>query len=113
MIRESLDEKASRYALVQVEATGNLVFRWRDKAGDQDDNQSQALGKVALPCHLRLVRTGNRVEAFASADGKDWGKPLASRTSPMGAARSGLFVCSGNTFATATALYDTVEAQGT
>ena len=58
MVRESLDEQASRYFLVQVEATGNLVCRWRDKTADQDDNQSQGLGKIALPSHLRLFRSG-------------------------------------------------------
>jgi hypothetical protein len=49
MIRESLQEAAARYLLVQVEASGNLVCRWRDKTGDQDDNQSKDLGKIALP----------------------------------------------------------------
>jgi hypothetical protein len=110
MIRESLDEKASRFFLVQVEATGNLVCRWRDKSGDQDDNQSKALGKIALPSHLRLVRTGRAIEAFVSADGKDWGKPVLSHTSVMGEARSGMFVCSGNTFSSATAVYDSVKS---
>lgn len=110
MMRDSLDEKASRYFLVQVEATGHLVCRWRDKAGDQDDNRSKALGKIALPSHLRLVRTGRVIEAFVSADGKDWGKPVTSHTSAMGAARCGMFVCSGNTFASANAVYDSVHA---
>ncbi len=110
MIRESLDEKASRFFLVQVEATGNLVCRWRDKSADQDDNQSKALGKIALPSHLRLVRTGQVIEAFVSADGKDWGKPVLSHTLTMGAGRCGMFVCSGNTFSSATAVYDSVQA---
>ncbi len=109
MIRESLDEQASRYFLVQVEATGNLVCRWRDKTADQDDNQSQALGKIALPSHLRLVRSGNVIGAFVSADGKDWGKALMTHTASFGGeSRIGLFVCSGNTFSTATAVYDKV-----
>jgi len=110
MIRESLDEKASRFFLVQVEATGNLVCRWRDKSADQDGGQSKALGKIALPSHLRLVRTGQAIEAFVSADGKDWGKPVLSHTLTMGAGRCGMFVCSGNTFTSATAVYDSVQS---
>jgi len=109
MIRESLNEKASRYFSVQVEATGDLVCRWRDKTGDQDDNKAKALGKIALPSHLRLVRSGKVIQAFVSADGKDWGKPLMSHTSAMGEARCGIFVCSGNTFASATAVYDSIQ----
>jgi hypothetical protein len=110
MIRESLDEKASRYFLIQVEATGNLVCRWRDKTGDPDDNQSKSLGKIALPARLRLVRSGKRIEVFASADGKDWGKPLLSHDAAFGGgSRIGLFVCSGNPFSSAVAGYDSVR----
>ena len=110
MIRESLDEKCARYFLIQVDATGTLVCRWRDKSGDQDDNQSKSLGKIALPSHLRLVRTGRVIEVFASADGKDWGKPLMSHGASFGdGSRVGLFVCSGNTFSSATAMYDSVK----
>jgi hypothetical protein len=39
MIRESLTEAAGRYVLVQVAASGRLTCRWREKTGDQDDNQ--------------------------------------------------------------------------
>ncbi len=110
MLRESLDEKASRFFLVQVEATGDLVCRWRDKGGDQDGGRAKSLGKVAVPSHLRLVRTGKLVEAFVSADGKDWGKPVMSHTLTMDAGRCGMFVCSGNTFSSATAVYDSVKS---
>lgn len=109
MIRESLDEQASRFFLVQVEASGHLVCRWRDKTGDQDDNQSQVFQKIAVPSHLRLVRSGTVIEAFVSADGTDWGQPLITHTASFGSeSRIGLFICSGNTFSTATAVYDKV-----
>jgi len=109
MIRESLDEKCARYFLIQVEATGNLVCRWRDKSGDQDGGQSQSLGKIAVPSHLRLVRSGKDVEVFASADGKEWTKPLMSHPIMFAAgSRIGLFLCSGNTFVSSTAEFDVV-----
>jgi hypothetical protein len=110
MIRESLTEKCGRYLLVQVEASGNLVCRWRDKTGDQDDNKKKDLGKVVLPIHLRLVQTTKEIQVFTSADGQNWGEPRMSHTASFDAqSRIGLFVCSGNTFSSTTAVFDTVK----
>jgi hypothetical protein len=112
MIRESLTEKCGRFVLIQADAKGNLVCRWRSKTGDQDDNQSKDLGKVALPIYLKLVQTGGRTHVFASADDKNWGEPRMSRTATFDAtSRIGLFVCSGNTFASATAVFDCVTTK--
>ena len=110
MIRESLSEAASRFFLIQVDASGNLVCQWRDKTNDQDDNQSKELGKVSLPLHLKMSRNGNDIEVFASSDGKDWGKPRMTHSAPFGGeSRIGLFVCSGNTFASSTANFENVK----
>jgi hypothetical protein len=109
MVRESLTEKCGRYLLVQVEASGNLVCRWRNKTGDQDDNQKKELGKVTLPLHLKLVRTGQEIQVFASADGRNWGEPRLSHSASFDdKSRIGLFVCSGNTFSSTTAVFDSV-----
>ena len=109
MIRESLDQACGRYLLIQAEASGNLVCRWRNKTGDQDDNQKKELGKVTLPIHLKLVRTGPEIQVFASADGQNWGEPRMSHTAAFDdTSRIGLFVCSGNTFASTTAVFDCV-----
>ncbi len=109
MIRESLTEAAGRFFLVQVEASGNLVCRWRDKTGDQDDNQSKDLGKVTTPVHLKLRQRGNEIQVFTSTNGKDWGEPRMTHSAPLGgASRIGLFVCSGNTFASSTATFEKV-----
>jgi regulation of enolase protein 1 (concanavalin A-like superfamily) len=109
MIRESLAEKCGRFLLVQVEASGSLVCRWRDKTRDQDDNQVKELGKVALPVYLRLAQTGNQIQVFASTDGQNWGQPRMSHVAAFDAkARIGLFVCSGSTFSSATAVYDSI-----
>ncbi len=110
MIRESLTEKCGRYVLIQAEASGNLVCRWRDKTGDQDDNQKKELGKVTLPVHLKLVQKGKEIEVFASADGQNWGAARISHAAAFDEnGRMGLFVCSGNTFASATAIFDSVK----
>ena len=110
MIRESLTEGCSRYLLIQVEASGQIVCRWRDKSGDQDGGKKKELGKVTLPVHLKLVRTGREIQVLASTDGQNWGAPLMSHTAAFEAGgRAGLFVCSGNTFATTTAEFDSVR----
>jgi hypothetical protein len=109
MIREPLDEACGRYALIQVETSGNLVFRWRDKSGDQDDNQRKDLGKVSLPVYLRLVRTDQQIQVFMSEDGEHWGEPRMSHNATFGDFdRIGLFICSGNTFASASLVADNV-----
>ena len=111
MIREPLTEKCGRYLLVQVEASGSLVCRWRNKSGDQDDNQKKDLGKVTLPIHLRLAQAGGQTEVFTSTDGHDWGEPRMSHSAQFDVqSRVGLFVCSGNTFATTTATFDSVQS---
>jgi hypothetical protein len=109
MIRESLDQACGRYLLVQAEASSNLVCRWRNKTGDHDDNKKKELGKVTLPLHLKLVRTGQEIQVFASADGQNWGEPLMSHPATFDdKSRIGLFVCSGNTFSSTTAVFDSV-----
>lgn len=110
MIRESLSEAASRYFLVQVEASGQLVCRWRSKTGDSDDNESKQLGMVTLPAYLKLIRKGSEIQVFTSTDGKTWGEPRMSHIAAFGeSSRIGLFVCSGNTFASSTATFESVD----
>jgi len=110
MIRESLTEKCGRYVLIQVEASGSLVCRWRNKSGDQDDNQKKDLGKVTLPIHLKLVQAGGQTQVFTSTNGRDWGEPRMILPTTFGdQSRVGLFVCSGNTFAATTAVFDAVQ----
>lgn len=109
MFRESLTDSLSRYVLVQVEASGKLVARWRDTIS-QDDNQEQNLGVVELPVHLKLLRKGKSIQIFTSVDGQHWGEPKFMHPSPIGeGATTGMFVCSGNTFATTTASFDGVQ----
>lgn len=107
MLRESLTEPLSRFVLIQVDASGKLVARWRDTIS-QDDNQSQELSTVELPVRLKVARRGEFVELHASRDGENWGEAMFSRKMPFDeGARIGMFVCSGNTFATTTALFST------
>jgi len=110
MIRESLTENCGRFLLIQVESSGAVVCRWRDKTGDQDDNKSKVVGKATLPLHLKLVQKGEVVQVFTSADGATWGEPLLSHSASMGTmGRIGMFTCSGNTFVSATAAFDSLR----
>ena len=110
MIRESLAEPLSRYLLVQVEASGKLIGRWRDKAGDPDDNQMKELGTVTLPVHLKLVRRGREIQVFTSVDNLSWAEPRMSHVATFdNESRMGLYVCSGNTFSSTTAAFDLVK----
>lgn len=110
MIREALTEKCGRFFLVQVEASGNLVCRWRDRTADQDDNQKKELGKVTLPLHLRLTHSDGHVHVFTSVDGKSWGESKIKHAATFDdQSRIGLFACSGNTFASTTAVFDNVS----
>lgn len=110
MIRESFTEAVGRYVLIQVAAPGKLTCRWRSKSGDPDDNQIQELSTVEMPVHLSLVRASGEVRIYASADGRDWGKPRMTLLANFDASgRIGLFVCSGNTVASATAVFGSVE----
>ncbi len=109
MIRESLSEKCGRFLLIQVDANGDLVCRWRNRTGDQDDNQKKDLGKVTLPIHLRLLQAGGQIRVHTSTDGQNWGE--THMTEPMRfdeRSRIGMFVCSGNTFVSATAVLDSI-----
>ena len=108
MLRESLTEGCGRYALIQVEATGKLVFRWRDKPGP-DESHAKELGKAKLPLHLKLTRTGQQIQVFTSPDGQQWGAPLMTHPSAFsGENRLGFVVCSGNTFASTTAVFESI-----
>lgn len=112
MIREALTEKCGRYLLVQVTAQGQLVCRWRDKTGDQDDNQMKTLGKVQASVHLKLVQAAGQIRIYTSTDGQVWGEPRFSHAVTFDTkSRIGLFVCSGSTFASTTATYDLVTVK--
>ncbi len=109
MIREALTEACPRQVLIQVDAAGKLTCRWRSKSGDPDDGKHKDLGTVTLPIHLKVVQSGTEVQVFTSTDGTNWGEPRMTHTATFdNKSRIGMFVCSGNTFAATTAVFDTV-----
>ena len=108
MLRESSAEGCGRYALIEVQATGKLVFRWRDQPGP-DESHAEELGHVTLPLYLKLTRSGAQIQGFTSPDGRNWSGPLFRHASAFaGENRLGFSVCSGNSFASSTAGFDSV-----
>jgi hypothetical protein len=76
-----------------------------------DGGKSKKLGEVTLPVRLKLARTNQGIEFYTSTDGKDWGKPrFTHRADFNGDSRVGLFVCSGNTFASTMATFDLLKS---
>lgn len=110
MIRESVTNARGRYFLVLLEASGKLRCRWRDKANEQEDGWNKDLGNVTLPISLKIVQKGTEFQLFTSTDGQHWGEPLITHSSTfVEKGRIGMFVCSGNTAVTTTAIFDTVN----
>lgn len=109
LLKESLQPR-SRNIHLQVDASGQLICRWRDKPEEESSGSQMAkLGKVTLPVHLKIRRSGGNVQVFTSADGKDWGEPRLTHPSAFsGECRAGLFVCSGTLPASSTATLDSV-----
>jgi hypothetical protein len=65
---------------------------------------------VELPVHLKLIRNGKSMKLLTSPDGQHWGEPKFTREMPFGeGAVVGMFVCSGNTFASSTARFGDVQ----
>ena len=64
---------------------------------------------MPLPIHLKLRKNADEIQVFTSTDGKDWGEPSMTYSAKFGGeSRIGLFVCSGNTFASSTATFENV-----
>ncbi len=104
MVRETL-AAGSRHALASTSAGNGYAFRRRI---DPDGySTSSSGGSGAAPGWVRLVRTGNRFEAFRSANGSTW-TSMGADTVPMGeAVFVGIAVTSRTTWAATTAVLDT------
>jgi len=71
MIRESL-EAGSRQATMCDTPTDGCQFLVRAETGGVTTVQKTGLNKGALPYWLKLVRAGDQLTGYESADGKTW-----------------------------------------
>jgi regulation of enolase protein 1 (concanavalin A-like superfamily) len=110
MIRETLNAN-SRNAMALIAGSAGFSFQWRLDTGGLSDYDPWGRGKT--PAWLRLVRTGYRIEAFGSYDGKTW-TSLGVETVPMAdTVYVGLAVTSHTTSTATTAVIDNFKVAAT
>jgi len=110
MIREALTAH-SRHATMFASVSKGYAFQRRPETGGLSVHTSGGSG--APPGWVRLVRTGDRFDAYRSADGVSW-KAVGSDTIPMAdTVYVGLAVTSHNTITTATSVITNVRISGT
>jgi hypothetical protein len=68
MIRDSLAANSSLAAMLMT--TDGARFQYRAKAGAPSDHVSDT--KIGAPIWLRIVRSGDTVNGYTSADGNTW-----------------------------------------
>ena len=71
MIRESLDA-GSRQATMCVTPTDGSQFLVREITNGKTTSQKTGLNKGLMPYWLKLVRKGDQITGFESANGNDW-----------------------------------------
>jgi len=71
MVRQSLDE-ASPNVLNAVSFAYGTSVQWRLVQGEGSDRNRATTNTQGAPRWLKIVRKGNEVQTFDSADGKEW-----------------------------------------
>lgn len=106
MIREALTAQ-SRHASLFASVSKGYAFQRRPETGGSSVHTSGGSG--APPGWVRLVRTGDRFDAYRSADGVSW-STVGSDTISMGdTVYVGLAVTSHNTTTATTAVIDSLR----
>jgi hypothetical protein len=103
MVRESLDADA-RNAAAFLSAAHGYSFQWRLDAGATTSSQSGGGGTA--PGWVRLTRTGQTFEAFASTDGATWTSMGVETVAMADTVYVGIAVTSRYAADTTTALVD-------
>jgi hypothetical protein len=105
-VRESLSA-GGPYALVGVNASGQLCFQSRTAWGTKA--RTQVLESVGLPHWVRLVKTGLRLSAYHSANGRDWQPAGMTNTTLAGMLYVGMALTTHGTFEVAQARFERVR----
>jgi regulation of enolase protein 1 (concanavalin A-like superfamily) len=107
MIRETVDP-ASAYAFMIVSAAKGTAFQFRTSTGAAAANTS-GTATTKAPYWAKVVRSGNTVSGYQSADGLAW-QLVGTATIPMGpTVQIGLAVGSHDNTRNATATFDRVQ----
>jgi phosphatidylserine/phosphatidylglycerophosphate/cardiolipin synthase-like enzyme/regulation of enolase protein 1 (concanavalin A-like superfamily) len=109
MIREST-AAGSRHAMMLVSTARGLAFQRRVQTGGISTHTDGGAGTA--PVWVRLVRTGNRIDAYRSSNGSSWAL-VGTETITMGSTvLAGLALTSHDTSLLATATFDNVLIAG-
>ena len=109
MIRESINSN-SRFAFLEVSPVKKFSFDVRSSTGGKASSSSGGVMNAAPNNWVRLVRAGNTITGYKSADGKSWTK-VSSTTLKMGSSITlGVAVTSANATILNTAVFDNVTA---
>jgi hypothetical protein len=107
MIRETLDP-GSRQAMMDVTLNRGVYFQWRSTIGGES-RQSRGANSAA-PYWIKLVRSGDWIGGYASADGTNWSLVDWQTISNLSEqVYIGLAVSAGSARGTAAALFDEVD----
>ena len=109
MIRQDLTA-GSPYAMMEILPRKSSGFQWRLTSGAT----TLSIGSTgAAPYWVRLVRAGNAITAYRSADGSNWIQVGSTTVVNMTTnVYVGLAVTSHNTAATCTTVFDNVTKIG-
>ena len=108
MIRESLTS-GSRNAFMGI--TPNGSFRWQRRTNTGGNTFTSKSGSGTLPAvWVRVVRTGNRLSGYTSADGVNWTLVNSATISMASNIYIGLAVASGSTSTLGTATFTNITA---
>jgi regulation of enolase protein 1 (concanavalin A-like superfamily) len=103
MIRESLSA-ASRNAMALISSGKGYSFQWRLDTGGLTAYSPNGVG--AVPAWVRLVRSGQTIQAFNSADGSAWTPIGAQAVAMASSVYVGLAVASHSTSQATQAVVD-------
>ncbi|WP_159885644.1 alginate lyase family protein [Paenibacillus puerhi] len=107
MIRESLHGYGSN--VFSALKPTSAIYQYRSAPGGVTNSPAGTV--VNAPYWVRVIRSGNIVEAYSSPDGTTWTKTGESRISAAGTAYVGLAVTSHVNTTLATATFDNVSIQ--
>jgi hypothetical protein len=103
MIRERLTPR-SRFVALATTATGQYYAAWRPRPGSPPKELPIGAGAVAADGWVRLVREGDLVSLFTSADGATWTwEQTVTVRHQADSVNVGLFILSGEPGVAATA----------
>jgi fibronectin type 3 domain-containing protein len=109
IIGESTNAGAAN-AFIGVTPGNGITWQYRLSTGGVATTNS--VSGLSAPCWVELVRSGNTITGYSSADGTNWTMQGSADFAMAPAVRAGLAVCSHNNSSLCTATFDNVTAPG-